>query len=46
MVSAWWLLLVFLLGGSAGMLGMALMVMARDVPKVQVRTRVLRVTLP
>ena len=46
MVSAWWLLMAFLLGGSAGMLVMAIMVMARDVPKVQVRTPVLRVTLP
>jgi hypothetical protein len=47
MVSAWWLMLAFFLGGSAGMLVMAIMALARDLPKREpVRAPVLRAHLP
>jgi hypothetical protein len=37
MVSAWWLILAFLLGAYAGILVMALMAVAKDLPKRAVR---------
>jgi hypothetical protein len=43
MVSAWWLILAFLLGAYAGILVMAVMTVAKDLPKKAVRARVLRV---
>ena len=46
MVSAWWLLAAFVLGGSAGMLVMAMMSVARDLPKKAAPTPVLTTTLP
>jgi hypothetical protein len=47
MVSAWWLMLAFLLGGSAGMLVMAIMALAKDLPKKEMlRAPALRGHLP
>ncbi len=43
MVSAWWLILVFLLGAYAGIMVMAVMAVAKDLPKKAVRTPALRV---
>jgi hypothetical protein len=37
MVSAWWLILAFLLGAYAGILVMAIMAVAKDLPKKAVR---------
>ena len=42
MVSAWWLLLAFLVGSYAGILVMAVMAVAKDLPKQAVRARVVR----
>ena len=42
MVSAWWLLLAFLIGSYAGILVMAVMAVAKDLPKHPVRARVAR----
>jgi len=46
MVSAWWLVAAFLLGGSAGMLVMAMMSVARDLPKKSVPAPALTTTHP
>ena len=47
MVSTLWLALAFLLGGSAGMLVMAIMALSRDMPKTEMRRApVLRAHLP
>jgi len=43
MVSAWWLILAFLLGAYAGILVMAIMTVAKDLPKKPARTPALRV---
>jgi hypothetical protein len=43
MVSAWWLLLAFLIGSYAGILIMAVMAVAKDLPKQAVRARAVRV---
>ena len=43
MISAWWLILAFLLGAYAGILVMAIMAVAKDLPKKAVRTPALRV---
>jgi hypothetical protein len=42
MVSAWWLLLAFLVGAYAGILVMAVMAVAKDLPKQVVPARVVR----
>jgi hypothetical protein len=42
MVSAWWLILAFLLGAYAGILVMALMAVAKDLPKKAVRAPAFR----
>jgi hypothetical protein len=42
MVSAWWLILAFLLGAYAGILVMAIMAVAKDLPKKVVRAPGLR----
>ncbi len=42
MVSAWWLLLAFLVGAYAGILVMAVMAVAKDLPKQAVHARVVR----
>jgi hypothetical protein len=38
MVSAWWLILAFLVGAYAGILVMAIMTVAKDLPKKPART--------
>jgi hypothetical protein len=43
MVSAWWLILAFLVGAYAGILVMAIMTVAKDLPKKPARTPALRV---
>jgi hypothetical protein len=42
MVSAWWLILAFLLGAYAGILVMALMAVAKDLPKKAARAPAFR----
>ena len=42
MVSVWWLLLAFLIGSYAGIVVMALMAVAKDLPKQPVRARAIR----
>jgi hypothetical protein len=37
MVSAWWLIVAFLVGAYAGILVMAIMTVAKDMPKKAVR---------
>jgi hypothetical protein len=43
MVSAWWLILAFLLGAYAGILVMAVWAVAKDLPKKAARAPALRV---
>jgi hypothetical protein len=45
MISAWWLILAFLLGSYAGILVMALLAAARDLPKEVMREPALRAAL-
>jgi len=42
MVSVWWLLPAFLVGSYAGILVMAVLAVAKDLPKQAVRARVVR----